>query len=72
MLAIEKATWRLKKVCGDWKKIVVIKKSTVVTKTLVNENDLLVTKILAIENVSDQIFGNEKISNDKKRWQLKN
>jgi hypothetical protein len=51
---------------------VVIKKSTVVTKTLVNENDLLVTKILAIENVSDQIFGNEKISNDKKRWQLKN
>jgi hypothetical protein len=35
-----------------------------VTKTLVIEKGLLVTKILVIENVGDQIFGNEKISND--------
>jgi hypothetical protein len=43
---------------------VVIEKKTVMTKTLVIEKGLLVTKILAIKNVGDQILGNEKISID--------
>jgi hypothetical protein len=47
---------------------VAIEKMTVVTKILVIEKGLLVTKILAIENVGDRIFGNEKNSNNKKRW----